>query len=76
MRARSQKQIEAAAEMLHASWVVRLQMRGVESRLSHWGEELMRPWHELSAEAKEYNRDAIRDLDAIDELLDVDERDG
>lgn len=62
------------AEVIHMSWVRRLQHEGVSSRLSHWGEELMVPWDKLSDRAKRWNIDGVQDHDAAIELFDQHER--
>lgn len=62
------------AEVVHLAWMRRLQRAGVTSRLSYWGEELMRPWSELSERARQWNIDGVEDHDAAIELFDSHER--
>ena len=52
--------IDRVAPCVHQLWIERLTSEGATSRVSHWGEEMMRPWQELSEQAREYNRDMVR----------------
>lgn len=58
------------AEVIHFSWMRRLQTAGVTSRPSYWGEELMVPWSQLSERAKQHNIEGVEDHDAAIELFD------
>lgn len=61
--------VEERAQLKHNAWMLKLRKRGVTSRVSYWGEELMVPWAQLSPEGQEYNIDDIRDGDALVELM-------
>jgi TATA-binding protein-associated factor Taf7 len=52
--------IEAVAAKVHEAWMNSKQARGVSSRTSEKGEELMVPYEQLSEEAKELDRAAVR----------------
>lgn len=58
------------AQIIHLAWVARLRREGVASRLSHWGEELMVPWEQLTERARQWNIDGVEDHDAAVELFD------
>jgi hypothetical protein len=51
--------VEELAEEVHGEWVASRRAEGVRSRLSPWGEELMRPWQKLSERAKDDNRAGV-----------------
>jgi hypothetical protein len=51
--------IEKVSERVHADWVQKKRADGVESRQSTWGEELIRPYTELSDRAKQLDRDTV-----------------
>lgn len=61
--------IEAVAAKVHDSWMQEKQQRGVTSRKSESGEELMVPYESLSESAKELDRSSVRTVyRAIDTL--------
>jgi hypothetical protein len=51
--------IEKVSELVHADWVDKRLAEGVTSRLSTWGEELVRPYNELSDRAKQLDRNTV-----------------
>jgi hypothetical protein len=51
--------IEKVSELVHADWVNKKLAEGVTSRLAVWGEELVRPYSELSDRAKQLDRDTV-----------------
>ncbi|MDQ3917380.1 MAG: RyR domain-containing protein [Acidobacteriota bacterium] len=58
--------IEAVAAKVHEAWMEAKRARGVSSRRSETGEELMVPYKQLSEEAKELDRSSVRAVyDAI-----------
>jgi hypothetical protein len=58
--------IEAVAAKVHEAWMKAKRARGVSSRQSETGEELMVPYEQLSEEAKELDRSSVRAVyDAI-----------
>lgn len=58
--------VESIAEAAHAGWMEAKQARGIESRRSESGEELMVPYGLLSEAAKDLDRTAVRSvLDAL-----------
>ncbi|HYY95904.1 MAG TPA: RyR domain-containing protein [Pyrinomonadaceae bacterium] len=58
--------IEAVAAKVHEAWMKAKRARGVSSRRSETGEELMVPYEQLSEEAKELDRSSVRAVyDAI-----------
>jgi hypothetical protein len=61
--------VEQLAEQVHAAWMDSKRQRGVASRQSESGEELMVPYAQLSEEAKELDRVTVRSaLQALDTL--------
>ena len=52
--------IEAVAAKVHEAWMEAKRARGVTSRKSESGEELMVPYEQLSEEAKELDRSSVR----------------
>jgi hypothetical protein len=52
--------IEKVSELVHADWVNKKLAAGVKSRKSTWGEELVRPYKELSDEGKQLDRDTVQ----------------
>ena len=52
--------IEAVAAKVHEAWMEAKRARGVHSRRSETGEELMVPYERLSEEAKELDRSSVR----------------
>ena len=61
--------IEAVAAKVHEAWMEAKRARGVSSRRSETGEELMVPYEQLSEEAKELDRSSVRAVyDAIRSL--------
>jgi RyR domain len=58
--------IEAVAAKVHEAWMEAKRARGVTSRRSETGEELMVPYEQLSEEAKDLDRSSVRAVyDAI-----------
>jgi RyR domain len=58
--------IEAVAAKVHEAWMEQKRARGVTSRRSESGEELMIPYEQLSEEAKDLDRSSVRAVyDAI-----------
>jgi hypothetical protein len=58
--------IEAVAAKVHEAWMEAKRARGVSSRRTETGEELMVPYEQLSEEAKELDRSSVRAVyDAI-----------
>lgn len=51
---------EAISAVVHAAWMAMKQSKGVESRLSEQGEELMKPYADLSEAAKDLDRGTVR----------------
>ena len=51
--------IETVAELVHDAWRQAKLLQGITSRLSETGEELMRPYAELSEAAKNLDRIAV-----------------
>lgn len=52
--------IEKVSEFVHADWVNKKLAEGVTSRTATWGEELVRPYNELSDKAKQLDRDTVK----------------
>lgn len=52
--------IEEVAAKVHEAWMEAKRARGVTSRKSETGEELMSPYEQLSEEAKELDRSTVR----------------
>jgi hypothetical protein len=52
--------IEEVAAKVHEAWMEAKRERGVTSRKSEDGEELMAPYEQLSDEAKELDRSTVR----------------
>ena len=52
--------IEAVAAKVHEAWMESKRARGVTSRRSETGEELMVPYERLSEDAKELDRSSVR----------------
>lgn len=52
--------IELVSALVHLAWMESKIKAGVISRLSETGEELMRPYGQLSEEAKELDRATVR----------------
>ena len=52
--------IEAVAAKVHEAWMESKRARGVSSRRSETGEELMVPYEQLSESAKELDRGSVR----------------
>lgn len=52
--------VEAISAAVHATWMVMKRSRGVGSRLSEQGEELMKPYADLSEAAKDLDRGTVR----------------
>ena len=61
--------VEEVAAKVHEAWMESKRARGVNTRTSETGEELMVPYEQLSEEAKELDRSSVRAVyDAIREL--------
>lgn len=52
--------IEDVSAAVHAAWMESKRGQGVTTRLSEKGEELMRPYSELSEEAKDLDRGTVK----------------
>ena len=52
--------VEAVSAKVHEAWVESKRARGVTSRRSETGEELMVPYDQLSDSAKELDRGSVR----------------
>ena len=52
--------IEAASEEVHMAWMKSKKTRGITSRKSEDGEELMVPYEKLSEKAKDLDRDTVK----------------
>lgn len=62
-------ELEVVAAKVHETWMEEKNGQGITSRLSPSGEELMRPYAELSEEAKDTNRNMVNTVyKAIEEL--------
>jgi signal transduction protein with GAF and PtsI domain len=58
--------VEEVAAKVHEAWMNAKRARGVTTRTSETGEELMVPYEQLSEEAKELDRSSVRAVyDAI-----------
>lgn len=51
---------EDIAETVHVAWLEEKAKAGVDTHMSHTGEDLMRPYAELSEEAKDLDRATVR----------------
>ena len=61
--------VEEVSAKVHEAWMEAKRARGVTTRKSESGEELMVPYEQLSEEAKELDRSSVRAVyDAIREL--------
>ena len=61
--------VEEVSARVHDAWMAAKRARGVTSRKSEAGEELMVPYDQLSEEAKELDRSSVRAVyDAIREI--------
>lgn len=61
--------IETVSAKVHEAWIASKQAKGVTSRKSETGEELMVPYAALSEDAKELDRGSVRAVyQAIDAL--------
>jgi hypothetical protein len=61
--------IEAVAAKVHEAWMQSKRERGIKSRTSETGEELMVPYDKLSEAAKELDRRSVRAVyEAIESL--------
>ena len=61
--------IELVSAKVHEAWMKAKQAKGITSRKSEQGEELMVPYEQLSEEAKELDRASVRAVyEAIQEL--------
>jgi hypothetical protein len=52
--------VERVAEKVHEAWIRSKKQDGEKSRKSETGEELMKPYSELSEEAKDLDRNTVR----------------
>jgi hypothetical protein len=52
--------IEVVSAKVHEAWLEAKRAAGVSSRMSETGEELMRPYGELSEAAKELDRASVK----------------
>lgn len=63
--------IEIVAAKVHEAWMNSKKKRGITTRKSESGEELMVPYEKLSEEAKELDRASVQAVyDAIEEVTD------
>jgi hypothetical protein len=61
--------IEMIAGDAHKGWMEGKRAQGVDTRQSEWGEELMVPYSDLTEQAKDLDRSAVRHVvDALDSL--------
>ena len=61
--------VEKVAAKVHEAWMDAKRARGVASRRSETGEELMVPYERLSEDAKELDRSSVRAVyEAIESL--------
>jgi hypothetical protein len=61
--------VEEVSAKVHEAWMDAKRARGVTSRKSETGEELMVPYEQLSEDAKELDRSSVRAVyDAIREI--------
>lgn len=51
---------DETAREIHEFWRKSLRRQGVKSRSSHWNEELLVPWEQLSERAKDLNRHMVK----------------
>jgi hypothetical protein len=62
--------VEEVSAKVHEAWMEAKRARGVTSRKSEAGEELMVPYEQLSEDAKELDRSSVRAVyDAIREII-------
>jgi hypothetical protein len=62
--------VEEVSAKVHEAWMDAKRARGVTSRKSEAGEELMVPYEQLSEDAKELDRSSVRAVyDAIREII-------
>ncbi len=52
--------IEVVAAKVHEAWMASKTAKGIKSRKSETGEELMIPYEQLSEDAKELDRESVR----------------
>jgi hypothetical protein len=52
--------IEAISAKVHEQWMISKRAKGVESRKSESGEELMVPYEQLSEAAKDLDRGSVK----------------
>jgi hypothetical protein len=52
--------VELVSAIVHKAWVESKRSKGVNSRRSEDGEELMVPYEDLSEEAKELDRNTVK----------------
>ncbi len=67
--------IEAVAAKVHEAWMQAKLARGVTTRKSETGEELMVDYEQLSEEAKELDRGSVRAVYAAIQSLVQEDRD-
>jgi hypothetical protein len=65
--------IEAVAAKVHEAWMQTKRARGITTRKSEAGEELMVDYEQLSAEAKELDRASVRAVYAAIQSLSQEE---
>lgn len=62
--------IERVSAAVHEAWIASKHAKGITTRKSETGEELMVPYAELSEDAKELDRGSVRAVfDAIRQCL-------
>lgn len=54
--------VEIMAEHAHNEWMAASAALGITSRLSHWGEEQMVPYDELSERCQEFDKVIMRGI--------------
>ena len=64
--------VEEVSARIHEGWMETKRSKGVTSRLSEGGEELMVPYANLSEDAKDLDRGSVRAvLDALAGIIDL-----
>lgn len=65
----SQARLEAVSAQVHKAWMEGKTRKGITSRLSESGEELMVPYERLSEDAKDADRNTVLAVWAAEEAL-------
>jgi hypothetical protein len=66
--------IEVVAAKVHEEWMKTKKAKGITSRRSETGEELMVPYEQLSEESKELDRGSVRAVYAAIKSIEEEER--